>query len=170
MYFDSEHYQKVEEASRTTSLLKTQKALYVNRVDQKNYHIMRHVFERLRDSCGVYDGLRGAKNYAKGGIPRKLKAGFPGSPYCVHMIAWQKELIKGGLLSFEEVLAPASVLMHIRWAITMQKFSPTFRLEQAAFARRAAVNAYWLLTADLIKIEDANFSVTNDKAVTLELD
>jgi hypothetical protein len=167
MYIGSEHYKLVKAATAVSSITKTAKKTYVNRTDQKNYHIMRHVFERLRDTCGVFDGYREKVNYSKTGAPKKLKPGSPESQFDIHVILWQEELIKQGLLEPEEMISPASVLMHIRWAITKQPANKSFRIAHAAFMRRAAVNAYWLLTADLVEIEKSNFfGVTSSEFVT----
>jgi hypothetical protein len=170
MYFDSEHYRRVQEFSKNITFEKTKKASYANKTDQKNYHILRHVFERMRQTCGVYDGLRGRTNYTKNGKAKKIPWGSPESLWDAHVVEWQKELIREGLIKPEDVLSPGTLYSYFRWTVTCQKETSTFRHSVAAIGRRAAVNAYWLLTADLIKIEEANFGVTSSEAVTSEPD
>ncbi len=171
-YIETEHYRSVIEASKTTPLKKVKRNLFMNKADAKNYMIMRHVFERLRDTCGVFDGMRGAVNYARSGVPRAMKLGQAKS-FDVHMVEWQMELVREGHIQPKGMLAPASIMMHIAWAITAQKYSATFRVHQATVIRRAAVNAGWLLIADLVKLEELNFpegfaNVTGSKSVTLD--
>jgi hypothetical protein len=173
MYIGSEHYQQVKAATAPSVLLKAPKGTYVNRVDQKNYHIMRHVFERLRETCGVYDGLRSMVNYSKTGSPKKLRvrveAGKSIRLIDVHLVHWQEELINQGLILPEEMLSSSSVEMMIAWCVATQKETKTFAMQKVALTRRAAMNAYWLLSADLIELEKSNFfGVTSSGFVTPE--
>ena len=162
MYFDSQHYARVEAFSPNVKLRKTRKATYVNRTDQKNYHILRHIFERMRDTCGVFDGHRGQVNYTSVGKPKNMPWGAPESQWDVHVVEWQKELIRDGSITAEDVLSPGSIYKFVRLTVTRQNATHTFRTATVAMGRRAAVNAYWLLTADLIKIEEANFGTCNN--------
>ena len=169
-YIDTDHYRQVIAATNAASFSKKKKT-FINKADTKNYLIMRHIFERLRDTCGIFDGHREAVNYSCSGKPNVLPWGGPTSQYDIHVVEWQMELVRDCKIQANEILAPASIIMHTRWAITKQRFSKTFRLHQAAVIRRAAVNAYWLLNIDLIEIERSNFlSVTPSSAVTNLLD
>jgi hypothetical protein len=169
MYLNTEHHQQVVAASAKTPRLKTSSKNFTDRVQAKNSVILRHVFERLRESCGPWDGIRGNHCYKKSGMPVKLKWGGPQTPFDVHVLDWQMELVKAGLIEAGEVLSPASICMCMKWAITGQALGSLWKVNMMTRARRPAIQAGWLLHMDVIRLEKLNFdAVTTFDAVTEE--
>lgn len=169
MYLNSEHYQKVQAFATTCPRLKTGSKNFADRTQAKNSIILRHVFERLRETCGPWDGLRGNHCYKKSGQPVKLKWNGPDTPYDVHIMDWQLELVESGLIEPKEVLSPASISMCLKWAITRQKLDAHWKVDRVTRHRRPAIQAGWLLHMDVVELEKLNFTgVTTFDAVTKE--
>ena len=158
-YLDSEHAAKVAAYAATVQLIHTQKASFLSRNQAKNQIIMRHIYERLTEIAGPYDGIAGAKNYNKSGRPLKLKWGGPETMFDVHVVAWQQELIDAGIIRREEVLSPASVCMIMKWTITRQVADGLWKARNIACWRRPAIQAGWLLFKDIVELEKLNYPV-----------
>lgn len=126
--------------------------IYTSRTATKNYHILRHMFERMRDKWGVFDGFRSKKNYNKAGRPLNKETDFNES-----LIKWQLELVSLSLIHESEILSIGSLLMILNWCISKQKENDKFDYGKVNISRRAAVNSGWLLTGDLIYLENCNF-------------
>jgi len=156
-YLKSDHCAKVQAAGATMPRAKTKKALFTSRTQAKNSIILRHVFERLREVCGPYDGLRGAHCYKKSSEPRKLFWGGPATPFDIHVMDWQLELVEEGLITKQEVLSPGSIVMHMKWAIANSCFKELWKVNRMTFARRPALQAGWLLVQDQLALEKLNF-------------
>ncbi len=176
-YLNSEHGKKVLAFAPQVVKLKTPGTNFLHRTHAKNQLILRHVCDRLVQTCGPYDGLSSAVNYTKSGVPRKLASGRAESPFDVHMLTWELELVDDGLIQKEEILSIASMLMAIRWAITTQKATDLWRVHQIIRWRRPAVQAGFILLRDQLKMEELNFphgykfgEVTKETAEEHELD
>jgi hypothetical protein len=154
-----------------TKLEKTPGTLFMGRTMVKNTIIMRHLFTRMRECFGPYDGMRGGHNYNRKGVPRKIPGGGPESLWDVHVVKWQHELVIEQLIEPKEILSVGSIMMIINWVLTTQPLNATWKIGSAAKYRAAAVQAGWLLTMDLIKLEEMNYKdVTVLDAVTEDPD
>lgn len=156
-YLDTEHSKRVLAHSPNVMKLKTKSTNFLCRTQAKNQLIMRHLFDRLVETCGPYDGLGAAINYRKSGMPNKLKWGGPETPFDAHILAWELELVEHGVINREEILGMASIGMNIRWAITSQRATDLWRAGRIILNRRPAAQAGWLLMRDQIKLEELNF-------------
>lgn len=156
-YLDTEHCRQVMAHAPDTIKLKTRGTNFLRRAQVKNQLIMRHIFDRLVETCGPYDGLGAQLNYKKSIMPVKLKWGGPKTPFDVHVLAWQLELVKDELISREEVLSPASICMAMKWAATSQLAKDLEVTSNIIYWRRPAVQAGWLLVRDQLKLEELNF-------------
>jgi hypothetical protein len=167
-YIDSEHYKKVLAATPSTTMMKHCGTNFMGRTSVKNTIIFRHVMLRMCQCLGPWDGLRSATNYRKSGRSNSMPWNGPSSPWDVHVMTWQLELVADELIEPKEMLSPASIAMYIKWAITTQPLNATWKIRRAAWARAIAVQAGWLLTMDLIKLEEMNKDVTVMDLVTEE--
>jgi len=167
MYYNSDLYKVTMEAAKGSKTNKSRRNTCMSRTDVKNYTIMRHIFERLREQFGPYDHFRGGLNYKKVGVPYQLPAAGPKSPYDIHVVKWQLELIDAELITFAEIIAPASVYMHTQWALTHAPINELWKVQRIANSRRPAQMSGWLLTSDLIALEALNYSVPINYATTI---
>jgi hypothetical protein len=156
---DSEHGKRVVAHAPNVVKLKTKGTNFLRRTQVKNQLIMRHIFDRLVETCGPYDGLGAAKNYKKSGMPLKLKWGGPETDFDVHLLAWQLELVEDGLIERDEMLSMASLVLALRWAVTAQPATELWRAGRIIFWRRPAAQAGWLLLRDQLALEEKNLPV-----------
>jgi hypothetical protein len=168
-YIDSDHYKKVLAATPGTKMMKHRGTNFMGRTSVKNSIIIRHILTRMCECLGPWDGLRSAANYSKSGKAKKMPWGAPDSPWDVHVVAWQHELVADGLIDPKEMLSPGYVYLCIRNVVTTKSLNAAWKSRRAAWARAIAVQAGWLLTMDLIKLEEINYkdvtvidSVTQD--------
>jgi hypothetical protein len=156
-YVTSEHFKKVVAATPGATMAKHCGTIYMGRTQIKNAIIQRHLFDRLVQTCGPFDGRRGANNYKRSGMPINLRWGGPETPFDVHMLAWQMELVDAGLIELGEILSPASICMIMKWAITAQQADEVWKTSRIVGNRRHAIAAGWLLALDVIELEKLNF-------------
>lgn len=156
-YLDTEHGKRVIAHAPNVVKLKTKGTTFLGRTQVKNQLIMRHIFDRLVETCGPFDGLGAAVNYRKSGMPVKLKWGGPETPFDVHVLSWELELVEAGYIEREEILSLASIVMSLRWAITSQLATELWRANRIIRYRRPAIQAGWLLVRDQLKLEELNF-------------
>jgi len=108
-------------------------------------------------------------NYKKSGAIKQLAWGGPATAWDVHVIAWQQELVDAELIEPKEMWSPASIRMTIGWILTNQSLNSIWKINKTAWCRLCAVQAGWLLTMDLVKLEELNYKdVTTLVVVTTE--
>jgi len=156
-YLDTEHGRRVMTHMPNVKRIKTKGTNFLGRTQIKNHLIMRHIYERLVETCGPYDGLGAGKNYKKTGMPLKLKWGGPETDFDAHILAWELELVDEGLIERSEMLGMGSMVLAMKWAVTSQPADDLWRVQQIMKWRRPAAQAGWLLLRDQLTLEEKNF-------------
>ena len=141
-----------------------------SRSEVKNFIILRHIFESLRDEFGPWDGFDRGKNriYSGFGRPRVFLGKNGQVEWYDRLKLYQTQIVNLDYISEKEKISASSVQMWINWCLTVQEYVPekkTFAFKMVATSRRSAGIAYWLLTKDLIKLEKCNFDNVNWKTL-----